>query len=344
MNKLRIISALIIVIIIIVFIVGISIYKKINKPNVQIDGDYYTLYIPSNSNYNDLKNSILDSKILIDEESFLWVAEKKKLDLRVIPGKYRIQNGLSNNELVNYLRAGKESEVNVVFNNIRTREQLAGRISEQLELDSLDLLDLLYDDAYIKSLGFEQETIISLFIPNTYRFFWDTNAKEFVARMVKEYERFWTNKRKDKAEKLGMSPIEITTLASIVEEETKRNDEKERLAGVYINRLRKGWRLQADPTIIFALGDFTINRVLNKHLDIDSPYNTYKYKGLTPGPINIPSIASIDAVLNYEQHSYLYFCAKEDFSGYHYFSKTLKQHNVYADRYKRALNKMRIYR
>jgi peptidoglycan lytic transglycosylase G len=344
MNKIKIIAGTIIGFIIIGLIFGLSLYKKINQANVKFDGDEIVFYIPSGSSYNDLLNQIIELDILIDTSSFNWVAKKKNLQNRIIPGKYIIKNGLSNNQLVNLFRSGSEVEVKVVFNNIRTRELLAGRIAEQLELDSLSLLDLLYDETYIESLGFSSETIISLFIPNTYRFFWDTDAKGFVNRMKNEYDRFWNKNRLKKAEKVGLTPVEVMILASIVEEETKKNDEKERLAGVYLNRLRKGWRLQADPTVIFALGDFSVNRVLLKHLEIDSPYNTYKYKGLPPGPINIPSISSIDAVLNAEKHSYLYFCAKEDFSGYHYFSKTLKQHNVYADKYKRALNKRRIYR
>lgn len=344
MRIVKIISGITIVMIFVGLIIGSSLYKRIKKSNVSVQENNFELFIPTNSSFDDVKNILFDADILIDTNSFNWVAEKKKLYLRIIPGKYVIKDGMSNNELVNLLRSGSEVEVNVIFNSIRTKEQLAGRIAEQLELDSLDLLDLLYNEAYIKTLGLENESIMTLFIPNTYRFYWDTDAKSFVSRMKREYDRFWKTTRQEKAEKIGLTQTEVITLASIVEEETKKNDEKQRLAGVYMNRLKKGWRLQADPTVIFAIGDFTINRVLNKHLDYDSPYNTYRYKGLPPGPINIPSISSIDAVLNFEQHSYLYFCAKEDFSGYHYFAKTLKQHNIYADKYKRALNKMRIYK
>jgi peptidoglycan lytic transglycosylase G len=344
MNRIRIILLLFFVGVIAASIIGLNLYKKVNKPNVDIEEGSTSIFIPTGSSFEDLKEILFESGILIDRESFEWVAEKKNLASRVIPGKYDIKNGMSNNQLVNHLRAGREEEVNVIFNSIRTKEQLAGRISAQIEADSIELLSLLYNDDYIQSLGYEQNTIMAIFIPNTYRFYWDTDAEGFMDRMIKEHDRFWTDKRKNKAKKLELNEVKVMTLASIVEEETKKNDEKERLAGVYINRINKGWRLQADPTVIFAIGDFSITRVLTKHLEFDSPYNTYKYKGIPPGPINIPSISSIDAVLNYEKHSYLYFCAKEDFSGYHYFSKTLKQHNVYADRYKRALNKRRIYR
>jgi UPF0755 protein len=242
------------------------------------------------------------------------------------------------------LKLGLQKPLKLTFNNIRTPQQLAGRISQQIEADSLSILALLTSDHVASSYGFDKTTIIAMCVPNTYEFYWNTNAKGFLDKMQKEYERFWNDERKSKAFKLGLTKVEISTLASIVEEETRFNIEKPKVAGVYINRLNKGIPLQADPTVKFAVGDFALRRILTKHLEIDSPYNTYKFRGLPPGPIRCPSISSIDAVLNAEKHSYLYFCAKADFSGYHDFAKTLTEHNRNAEAYRRALNKERIYR
>ena len=211
-----------------------------------------------------------------------------------------------------------------------------------IEADSADIAALLKDEETAKKYGFNKQTFCSMFIPNTYEFWWNTSAEEFVQRMADEYKKFWNDDRKAKANELGLSQSQVSTLASIVESETQKNDEKARIAGVYINRLKKDWLLQADPTVVFAAGDFTIKRILNKHLEINSPYNTYKYKGLPPGPICIPSTTSIDAVLNYEHHNYMYFCAKEDFSGYHNFATTNAQHEANARRYHDALRKAGI--
>jgi UPF0755 protein len=262
----------------------------------------------------------------------------------VYAGRYELDSSMNNNEIIDKLRAGYQDPVKVIFNSIRTPEQLAGRISMQIEADSVDLVELFYNDSLIQNLGLKQETFTSIFLPNTYEFWWNTSAESFVKRMYKEYQRFWNEERKEKASKLNLTPEEVTTLASIVDEETYYNSEMPRVAGLYINRLRKRMHLQADPTLKFALGDFSIKRVLNVHKQIDSPYNTYRRYGLPPGPISIPSISAIDAVLNYESHSYLYMCAKPDFSGYHNFAKTLSQHNINAREYQRALNKERIWR
>lgn len=242
------------------------------------------------------------------------------------------------------LRAGRQVPVKVQFHNIKTLEDFASAISTQIEPDSSSLINLINDDEYISEFGFNQQTIYSMFIPNTYEVYWNTKADDFIKRMYSEYNNFWNNKREAKLQDIGMTKIEVSTLASIVDEETYINDEKKTIAGVYINRLNKGIRLQADPTVKFAVGDRAIKRVLTKHLEINSPYNTYKHAGLPPGPINIPSISGIDAVLNYEKHSYYYFCARADFSGYHHFSKTLTQHLRYAREYQRLLNKNRVWK
>jgi UPF0755 protein len=249
---------------------------------------------------------------------------------------------MSNNDLVALLRSGRQDPVKLIFNNIRTPEQLAGRIARQIEADSVSLITAFRDTNRLNKLGIPMHHLAMLFIPNTYEFFWNTTAEGFIERMIREYDAFWSGNRDERLPAIRMSRAEVVTLASIIEMETRKNDEKDRIAGVYMNRLRIGMRLQADPTLVFAHGDFSIRRVLKRHKNIDSPYNTYRYAGLPPGPIAFPSISSIDAVLNYETHDYLYFAAREDFSGYHNFSRTYYQHLANARRYHRALNERNI--
>jgi UPF0755 protein len=243
------------------------------------------------------------------------------------------------------LRSGRQIPVKVTFNNIRLNTQLSGAVTQNIEADSASLMALLTDSAYLaEQFKLTPQTILSLCIPNTYEFFWNTSAKGFLDRMAKEHERFWTESRREKARNAKLTPLQVTILASIIEEETQMDSEKPIMAGVYINRLNHGMLLQACPTLKYALGDFTIRRVLNRHMKTESPYNTYIHAGLPPGTICIPSIASIDAVLNYSKHDYLFFSAKEDFSGYHHFARTLQQHNRNSEAYKRELNKKKIYR
>lgn len=270
----------------------------------------------------------------------------KKLDYvdHIKPGHYILKDGMSNYQLVSMLRSGRQTPVKVVFNNIRTVEQLAGRIGQQIEADSVSILNELRNDSCLKAEGFNQYNYASLFIPNTYEFYWNTNAKGFIKKMRREYENFWNESRLEKAEHQNLTPLQVSVLASIVDKETTKVSEMRTIAGVYMNRLKKRMALQADPTLVFALGDFEIHRVLDVHKGIESPYNTYKYAGLPPGPICIPSIAAIDAVLNAEEHKYFYFCAKDDLSGSHVFAKNLGEHNANAEKYRRALNKQRIYK
>ncbi len=326
-------------------LIAFSYYNKIYIDNTQImTGKKFYLYIPTGADYNNVIDSLTKYKVLKNKESFIWLSEKKKYK-KIRPGRYEITNGMSNNQLINMLRAGLQKPVKLTFNNIRTKEELAGKISKILEFDSLSLLNLLNNQDFLKPYNFTPETVISMFIPNTYEFYWNSSPESFFKKMNKEYKKFWTKERLAKAKKMNMSPLQISTLASIVQaEQSRHNDEKAKVAGLYINRLKKGMLLQSDPTIVYAIGDFSIRRILNKDKEIDSPYNTYKYKGLPPAPINLPEISSIDAVLNYEKHSYIYMCAKEDFSGYHNFSKTIAQHNIYARRYQRALNQKKIWR
>lgn len=318
-------------------------YQNVYTSNVEIDSDYSLFYIPTGSTYDEVKEALEQQNLLINKKSFQWVAEKKEYPSSVKPGRYKILNGMTNNELVNMLRAGQQEPVMLVFNNIRTFAELAGKVSVYIEPDSLELLSHLTKAQIPEKYGFTQHSFIGMFIPDTYEFFWSSSPIEFTNRMAREYEIFW-DKRDKKLGKLEMTREEVSTLASIVDEETTYDDENEKVAGLYINRLEQRIPLQADPTLKFALGDFTIKRIINEDKKIDSPYNTYKHRGLPPGPISIPSVSAIDGVLNYENHNYIFMCAKSDFSGYHAFARNLKQHNRNASEYQRTLNKKGIYR
>ena len=319
-------------------------YGNIFETNVEMNKDHVIHYIASGDDFSDVMEGLEEEGILMKTASFRWVAAKKGYDTAVKPGRYKIRNGISNNELVNLLRSGNQDPVMVVFNNVRTLEQVAGKVSRYLELDSAAFADYMTDNALPGEYGLERSNFTTMFIPDTYEFFWTTTPEEFCKRMAREYKKFWGGERDRKAEKMGMSRTEVVTLASIVDEEALFDDENSRVAGLYMNRIRKGIPLQADPTLKFALGDFTVKRILNEDKKIDSPYNTYKYRGLPPGPISIPSVSAIDGVLNYEKNSYLYMCAKADFSGYHAFAKNLSQHNKNARAYHRAMNRRGIYR
>lgn len=318
-------------------------YGYLFKPNVFLQNRPVAyLYIPTGSGFKEVSDILTKNKFLKNRSSFEWVAHRKEYENKVRPGRYRIKDGMSNNELVNLLRSGKQEPVRVTFQNIRSREELAGKISRQIEADSLSLLTLLRDPEYLKQFGVNPLNSFVLFVPNTYEFYWNTTADGFIARMAREKTKFWNETRIEKCRIPGFTVSQVVTLASIVEKETFRDKEKPIIAGVYVNRLRKGWPLQADPTIIFAWNDYTIKRVLNIHLQINSLYNTYLHTGLPPGPICIPSISSIDAVLNFQHHDYFYFCAKDDLSGYHVFSVNLTEHNRNAKKYQAAIKKQGI--
>jgi UPF0755 protein len=297
----------------------------------------FSLYIPTGADFEQVKDSLYLNGLIVNKQSFEWWATHKGYPEHVKPGRYLLKNGMSNRQLCNILNGGLQTPVRVTFNNMRDVAMLAGRVSQQIEADSVEIVSYLTDDEHLTELGFTQQTIPALFLPNTYEFYWNTSAAQFVAKMKKEYDSYWNAERLNKAKEIALSPVQVSTLASIVDKETNKTDEMARIAGVYLNRLRNGWLLQADPTLVFALGDFGLKRVLNVHKEVESPYNTYKYTGLPPGPICIPSLASINAVLNAEKHNYYYFCAKDDFSGYHVFAKTLTEHNRNAQKYQRAL-------
>jgi UPF0755 protein len=325
---------------------GITAYKAytvIYQPNVTLSGkqtDY--LYIPTGSKFQEVSRLLYEKGFIINRNSFEWLAEYKGYKDKVKPGKYLLKADMNNNDLINILRAGKQEPVKLVFNNIRTKFQLAGKISKQLEADSVSILKCIEDKELMEKNGFTCDNAMAMFVPNTYEIFWNTSAEQFIDRMAKEYKTFWNSSRVEKAKKAGLKPWEVSVIASIIQEETNKSDEMSRIAGVYINRIHKGMLLQADPTVKFAIGDFTIKRVLNKHLEFDSHYNTYKYKGVPPGPICLASSKTIDKVLDYEKHDYIYFCAKEDFSGYHNFAKTAAEHSRNAKRYQNELNKRKI--
>ncbi len=322
----------------------IILYSRIWRSNINLPaGESAVLCIPTGSEFGDVYGKLVEMGILRDTASFRWVAVKKNYPRHVEPGRYRIRSGMSNDRLAGMLRSGDQEPVKLVFHNIRTPQMLAGVVSGQIEADSVSILSLFSDTDLLRASNLSQATVMGIFIPNTYEMYWNTSAHQFFNRMLKEYHTFWDEKRIARAKRMGLKPMEVMTLASIVDEETLMPEELTRVAGVYINRLNRRMRLQADPTVKFAAGDMSMTRVLKKHLLIDSPYNTYRYGGLPPGPIVIPSIAAIDAVLNYEHNNYLYFCAKEDFSGYHNFARTLREHNENARLYRRALNRMRIY-
>ncbi len=287
--------------------------------------------------------------ILRDTETFVTIANQKQYTSNIKPGHFIITKGMTNNDIVNTLRS-RNIPINVKFNNQERLEDLAGHISNQIEADSVSLLNAMRDQQFLKEVGLNEATALSLYIPNTYEFYWNSSAETFRDRMKTEYERFWNESRTEKAKKINLSKEQVMALASIVQKETAKVDERPRVAGVYINRLKVGMLLQADPTVIYALkresGDYNqiIKRVLYKDLELDSPYNTYKYAGVPPGPITMPDISSIDAVLNPEKHDYYYFVADVTNFGYHKFAKSLSQHNVNKAEYVRWVNSQGLNR
>ena len=340
------VKKIILAIVVIIFVLGaIGAYfvmKIIYLPNIQVPEGTVYIKIPTGADYEDVKDTLYSKVIVENRKFFELLADRKEYPQNIRPGRYKINDGMSNNELINLLRAGLQEPLNVTFHNARTKENVAGVVSKKIEADSLNILNLLNDDSFLSQFDKTNETVLTMLIPNTYEMYWNTSAEEFMKRMAVEYDRFWNNERLEKADKIRLSPEKVSVLASIVEHETYKDSDKPKIAGVYLNRLDINMPLQADPTLIWALKDFSIRRVLNEHKNIDSPYNTYKYAGLPPGPIGIPGISSIDAVLNAEDHDYLYFVAKEDFSGYSSFSKTYAEHLEKARRYQRELNKRNI--
>ncbi len=341
-NIVKISVAVLIVAVAVGGFIAFKFYQRFFAPNVT-DRETY-LYVHSGWDFEDLIASMGQLGIVQDTASFRWAAEKMDYPGRVKAGRYKLEPGTNNRTLINKLGGGFQDPVQLRFANVRLKENFAALLASQLEPDSLAFINLLNSDSVAAKYGFTPQDFFSMFIPNTYEVYWNTSAESFIDRMATEYNKFWDNGRREKAASLNLTPSEVSTLAAIVKGEALHVAEMPTIAGLYINRLHRGMLLQADPTVIFAANDFTIRRVLYRHLALDSPYNTYKYTGLPPGPIMMPSIASIDAVLNYQKHDYLYMCAKEDFSGYHNFAVTQAEHNVNARRFQQALNERNIKR
>lgn len=312
-------------------------YQIVRTPNILVDKNDRILLIPEGSDFSGVRDTLFKYNYVQDMVSFSFIAKLMGYDVSVKPGRYRLNKNMSNVAAIRLLRAGIQEPTYITFNIVRLKEDLATRITQNIEMTPADFLFTL--DRYGKEnkKGFDENTVLCQFIPNTYEVYWNISPDALIRRMEEEYERFWNETRTGKAAALDLTPVEVSILASIVQAEARNIDEGPVISGLYLNRLRKNMYLQADPTLVYASGDFTLKRVLNVHRQIDSPYNTYKYKGLPPGPINLPEIWAIDAVLDYQQHNYIYMCAKEDFSGYHNFATNLRDHNRNAERYQRAL-------
>ena len=321
------------------------VYSAMFKPNTAFNNESAYIYIPTNSSYSYVREQL--KPLLIDIDKFDALAKQKKYTTNIKAGRYIIKKDMNNNDIINSIRSNNIA-MTVSFNNQETIEKLASRISVQIEADSMSLVNAMLDKTFLAENNFKTETVLGMYIPNSYEFFWNTSAEQFRERMLKEYKRFWTENRLEKAHAVGLKPSEVVTLASIVYEESKKAEEQPIVAGVYLNRLKTGMPLQADPTIKFAAyqlpeyKDSVIRRVLNVHKEIDSPYNTYKYSGLPPGPITMPDVSAIDAVLNYKKHNYYYFAADASRLGYHKFARTLSQHNNNAREYQRYLSSQGI--
>jgi UPF0755 protein len=326
---------------------GYFAYYTFFKSNIYLDGKKYKfIYIPTNSTYEELIEMLEEENILENRKTFEWLAKASKLEENFKPGKYRILAGMNNRQLINLIKSGKQEPVRLIFNSSdRTVEDLTEKISDKLEISKSALEHFFENDSLLnEKYGFDRETIRSLFIPNTYDLKWNISLPELMEKIQANYNAFWTSARRQKAKTCKLSPTEVITLASIVQSESSIASEQEKIAGVYLNRLAKNMPLQADPTLLYALGDFNRQRVLNEDKQINSPYNTYKNKGLPPGPICLPYPQSIDAVLNYTRHNFIYFCAKPELNGYSNYSVTYDQHCKYADAYQKEMDKRGINR
>ncbi|WP_235528610.1 endolytic transglycosylase MltG [Pedobacter sp. Leaf194] len=338
-------KAAIIIAAIVILIAGyfaLNFYKVYFAPNVTENQKY--LYIKTGADYDALVENLKSKDIVKSISSFTTAAGKMNLKTNVKPGRYLLKKGMTNRTLINMIKAGNQEPVKLKFQNIRKKENFAAYLASNLEADSLSFINVLDSTALITKYGFNQDNIYAMFIPNTYEMYWNVSPVDFLERMHKEYEKFWNAERKQKAASLNLTPAQVYTLASIVDAEALYDKEMPIIAGLYLNRLNKGILLQADPTVIFANNDYTVKRVTGKLLQVQSLYNTYKYAGLPPGPIMMPSINAIDAVLNRDTNNYIYMCAKEDFSGYHNFAETKAEHEVNARKYREALNKRNIFK
>lgn len=313
------------------------VYQIVYTANILTERDDRMFIVRKGYTFRQVQEDLGKGGFVNDMVSFSLVARLMDYDKEIQPGRFLLRRNMTNIQAIRVLKSGQQEAVKITFTNVRLISELAEKITKNTGVRPEEFDDAVDDFVENNKDGFTKENVISLFIPNTYEVYFNVLPEDLVARMNSEYKKFWTEERQAKAKKLGLTPIEVSTLASIVQAETVKKEEAPIIAGLYINRLKNDIPLQADPTLVFASGDFGLKRVLNQHKEIDSPYNTYKYAGLPPGPINMPQISTIDAVLNYQQHKYIYMCAREDFSGYHNFANTLNEHNKNARKYQTAL-------
>ncbi len=325
----------------VIAILGISFvfygYQIVYTPNILLDKPDRAFVIRNNATFKDVQQQLHEGGYVNDLISFSFLARLMDYDERVKPGKFMLRTNMTNLEAIRTLRLGNNNAVNITFNNVRLIDDLAEKITKNLGMTPDEFKVALLNFARDNSYGFNKDNVVAMFIPNTYEVYYNVSADQLIERMYEEYEKFWNNERLAKATEIGLTPMEVSVLASIVQAESVRADEAPLIASLYMNRLKTGMPLQADPTLVFAVGDFSLKRVLNEHKEIDSPYNTYRNTGLPPGPINMPTINSLDAVLNHPTTKYLYMCAKEDFSGRHNFTHDYREHMRNAAKYQRAL-------
>ncbi|MCA0363509.1 MAG: endolytic transglycosylase MltG [Bacteroidetes bacterium] len=313
------------------------------SPNLNVDGkEKFVLYVPKNSTYESVLDTLRKHKIINDEVAFGFITKRMGYRDNIRTGRYEIPPNSGNKSIISKLRNGAQDPLKLTFNNIRTKEDLIKKLGKKLDFDTNELLNKLNDPAECEKLGFTPENVMAMFLPDTYFIYWDTTVDKFIERMQDEYKKFWNEERLSKASAIGMTPVQVAVMASIVQSETNKPDEMPVVAGVYVNRIAQNMPLQADPTVKFAVGDFSIKRILTKHLSVQSPYNTYINTGLPPGPIALPERVALESVLDYKKHNYTYFCAKEDFSGYHNFAENYTEHLKNADKYQNALNQRGI--
>jgi UPF0755 protein len=313
-------------------------YQICFTANVLVDREDRAFIIHQNDTYQTILKNLGENDFVGEMVSFSFIAKLSGYDKEIVPGRYILRRNMTNLQALKVLRSGKQEAVKVTFSVARLRKDLVEKITKNVGMSPDEFNEALDKFISNNSEGFSKDNILCMFLPNTYEVYFNVMPADLIKRMNSEHKKFWNEDRLAKAKELGLTPIEVSTLASIVQAESIKQDEAPIIAGLYINRLKKNIALQADPTLVYAVGDFSLKRVLNGHKEIDSPYNTYKYRGLPPGPINVPQIATIDAVLNYQQHNYFYMCAKEDFSGYHNFANDLDEHNRNARKYQRALD------
>lgn len=330
---------ILLIVVIIIAVGGTVAYNSVFKKN-NVAPEKVVITVPKNATFGQLLDSLRVHQVLVDENTFNWTCKLRRFKTPRM-GHYELKFGMTNMELTTLLRQGQHYSVKFTFNNLRTKQQLVDRVDHRFFFAPEEFAALLSDQEFLASYGFDTATCVAAFIPDSYEFFYDITAEDFFERMMSYYHKFWNDERLKQAKEIGLTPTEVAVLASIVEEENYKASEKAMIAGVYMNRLNKGMLLQADPTVKFAMGDPTLKRILLEHTRIDSPYNTYLYPGLPPAPIRIPEASTMDSVLHYTHHNYLYMCAKDDLSGYHNFAATLAEHNRNAAAYHRALNRLK---